>query len=356
MACCRERVARGSKMTQMDQALSMLGGCGPEFGGIGLSNHGPMAAEALVALGRGDAVEDWVEKYRKRLDQRPPNVERIDPANWQLALGRFERVSDWEDFFAAEIDSAPWREVLDTWAPRLSVGMMAGATHGLIRTAHAVRSLAADEDEPLRRAELVSGLAYWAARYQAMPGSLGPAEPRLASHALPVIPIMPLDLRNPRSKTIFSAVAELDAYPPFADVINMAAPGDDLSAWISDLTTTMAYAYLQNEGPNTIAYVHTITAPSALRMLVPHVSEASARVAARYAWQACAAIHSRSHSPNEVTLPDHEPGREELIDLCVISGDEHAIKFTEACLREYALNPDPAFLAGPLHASTRQGR
>jgi hypothetical protein len=343
-------------MTTIDQALEMLGGCGPEFGSAGLSNHGPMAAEALVALGRGDAVEGWVAKYRKRLDERPPNIERIDPAGWRSALGHPERVSDWEDYFAAQIDSAPWREVLDAWVPRLSVGMMAGATHGLIRTGHAVRSLAANEDEPIRRAELVSGLAYWAARYQVMPGSLLPAEPRLASEALPAIPIMPLDLRNPRAANIFSAVAELDHYPPFAGVINMAAPGDDLSAWISDLTTTMAHAYLQNAGPGTIAYVHTVTAPSALRMLVPHISDSSARIAARYAWQACAAIHSRGHFPHEVVMPETPPEREDLIDRCVFSGDEHAIKYTEACLREYALNPDPAFLAGPLHISNRYGR
>lgn len=343
-------------MTAIDQALSMLGGCGPEFGGGGLSNHGPMAAEALVALGRGDAVEDWVARYRKRLDDRPANVEPIDRQDWAIALGQLERVSDWEDYFAAELDSAPWREVLDTWVPRLAVGMMAGATHGLIRTAHAVRSFAADESEPVRKAELISGLAYWAARYQTMPGTPGPAEPRLASQALPTIPIMPPRLRNQRPLNIFSAVAELDNYPPFAEVINMAAPGDDLSAWISDLTTTMAYAYLQNAGPGTIAYVHTVTAPSALRMLLPHIGDASARIGARYAWQACAAIHSRSHYPHDVTLPDNEPTRDELIDRCVFSGDEHAIKYTEACLREYALNPDPAFLAGPLHISERYGR
>ncbi len=343
-------------MTQIDQALSMLGGCGPEFGSAGLSNHGPMAAEALTALGRGDAVEAWVANYRKRLDDRPANVERIDPADWEPALGQLERVSDWEDFFATEIDSAPWREVLDTWVPRLSVGMMAGATHGLIRTAHAVRSLAALENEPVRRAELVSGLAYWAARYQAMPGAPGPAEPRLPSQVLPVIPIMPPHLRNRRPANIFSAVAELDDYPLFAEVINMAAPGDDLSAWISDLTTTMARVYLQNAGPASIPYVHTVTAPSALRMLVPHVSDATARVAARYAWQACAAIHSRGHLPHEVEAPAREPSRDELIDRCVFSGDEHAIKYTEACLREYTLNPDPAFLVGPLDVSSRYGR
>jgi hypothetical protein len=234
--------------------------------------------------------------------------------------------------------------------------MMAGATHGLIRTAHAVRSFATDETEPLRRAELVSGLAYWAARYQVMPGSLLPAEPRLASEALPLIPIFPPRRRNLRPTSIFSAVAELDDFPPFADVVNMAAPGEDLSAWISDLTAVMAEADLQNAGAASISYVHTVTAPSALRMILPHVSDASARIAARYAWQACAAIHSRGHFPHEYTLPETPPSRDDLIDRCVFSGDEHAIKFTEACLREYALNPQPAFLAGPLDISGRYGR
>ena len=36
--------ARIRDVAAMDQALEMLAGCGPEFGGIGLSNHGPMAA------------------------------------------------------------------------------------------------------------------------------------------------------------------------------------------------------------------------------------------------------------------------------------------------------------------------
>ena len=38
----------------LDEALERLARKGPEYGG-GLSNHGPMAAEALVALGRARA-------------------------------------------------------------------------------------------------------------------------------------------------------------------------------------------------------------------------------------------------------------------------------------------------------------
>jgi hypothetical protein len=42
---------------------------------------------------------------------------------------------------------------------------------------------------------------------------------------------------------------------------------------------------------------------------------------------------------------------DELIDRAIASGDEHAIKFTEVCLREYALNPNPAFFAAAEHAT-----
>lgn len=341
-------------MSAIDQALTMLDGCGPEFGG-GLSNHGPMAAEALVRLGRPELVEGWVARYRIRLGDRPSSISTIDPTDWQEALGDLRRVTDWEVFFARELDGAPWAEVLERWVPRLAPGIMAGATHGLIRTAHAVRSLAEGETSE-RRTEFVAGLSYWAARYQELPGVPGPAHPRLPSQAIDAVPVLPHSLRTPNPGTIFRAVADLDGFEPFAGAVDLAAPGDDLDGFISDLTVTMARRYLQNAGSAAIAFVHTVTAPSALRMIAPFVTPGTARLAARYAWQACAAIHSRSSQPVPVVLPDVLPAREDLIDRAVFSMDEHAIKFTEACLREYVLHPDPAFLAGPADLSARFGR
>ena len=41
----------------IDEALTILQGYGPEYGG-GLSNHAPMAAEALVALRRPEALRN----------------------------------------------------------------------------------------------------------------------------------------------------------------------------------------------------------------------------------------------------------------------------------------------------------
>jgi hypothetical protein len=41
---------------------------------------------------------------------------------------------------------------------------------------------------------------------------------------------------------------------------------------------------------------------------------------------------------------------ETLIDRAVANGDEHVIKFTEACLRRDALDPLPAYRAAVDHA------
>ena len=157
----------------LDEGLGRLARTGPEFAG-GLSNHGPMAAEALVRLGRADAVEHWLDGYLRRLDAAPRPADRISDETWREALGQHGRVADWEAYFRAQLAGPPWRDVLARWWPRLVPGIAAAATHGVIRTSHAARSLAAAEaaatDTGPRRDELARGLAYWAASYLELPG------------------------------------------------------------------------------------------------------------------------------------------------------------------------------------------
>ena len=86
--------------------------------------------------------------------------------------------------------------------------------------------------------------------------------------------------------------------------------------------------------------------------MLPYLSEATAHAALGYAWQAAAAMYATFGTNadlrgfDEVKIRDDD----ELIDHAIACGDEHAIKFTEVCLREYALNPDAAFLAAAQHA------
>src|SRR5438105_13473721 len=151
----------------IDEALERFAATGPEFG-PGLSNHGPMAVDALVAMGREDAVLPWAEWYARRLQDHPQTRNHISAAAWREALGEIGRAGDWDEFFRRELSQRAWGTVLETWVARLAPGIMACATHGIIRTAHAVRSL--DRGENQRRIdELAEGLAYWAARYQEHP-------------------------------------------------------------------------------------------------------------------------------------------------------------------------------------------
>jgi len=123
---------REARAALMDQALEMFARTGPEYGG-GLANHGPMAAEALITLGRSDAVIPWVERYKRNL-QDPPGARRpISSEDWREALGDISRVGDWIAFFNREMKAASWRSVLGQWLPRLAPGLVAAGVYGFLQ-------------------------------------------------------------------------------------------------------------------------------------------------------------------------------------------------------------------------------
>lgn len=300
-----------------------------------------MASEALIRLGRPESVLPWAEAYRRRLDGHPVATDPIALTEWRTALGDPRRIGDWIRFFDETLAGVPWRTAVGTWVPRLSPGLMAGATHGLIRTAHAVRSLVELETPP-RLHELAEGLAYWAARYQELPGRPSDdAESLTPQSALARLP----RFTGAQAGLIFEAVKGLDQRPSFAGAIDLVDTAGDLSRFISDVTATFAAAFLANPAAP-IAFVHSVTAPSALRMLAPHLADDDARRAARYAWQASAAIYCwYAETIPSASAEAEDWNREDLIDRAVSTGDEHGFKFTEACLREYSIDPQPIYVA-----------
>lgn len=339
----------------IDEMLDLLSFASAELVN-GNANHGPMASEALFALGREDVVLPWVDEYRKRLTYRPSPSLPIPPEEWREYLGARERLGDWIELFENELSDAPWQEIVRLWAPRLAPAVMSAATHGLIRTAHAVRNLS-DVETPQRKTELAQGLGYWAARYYTLPGEPSPAN---AGHSPPAALAHVERLHGPDfdgSGSITEQIKGMEEHPEFASAIDLADASGDLSLFISNLTETFAGIYLASS-KNLIAFVHTVTAPSALRMLAPYLAEDDARQAARYAWQACAAVYSwYSTVPAQDNSGLAKPieDKEYLIDRAVAAGGAHSIKFTEACLREYALNPNPVYLAAARDAAERVG-
>lgn len=120
----------------LDEVYERLRRTGPEFDGW-LSNHGPMAADALLRMGSDIDVHAWIDGYSDRLEESPTPRWPIAPENWREVLGDPSRLGDWLAFFDRSLAEEPWTDVLSTWWPRLLPGAVASATHGLIRTGHA---------------------------------------------------------------------------------------------------------------------------------------------------------------------------------------------------------------------------
>ncbi len=336
----------------LDETLEIMAAMGPDLAN-GFSNHAPMAIEALCAMGRSDAVMRWFERYRRSLAPRRARVARLTNDNWRGALGDHRRTEDWFEFFRNELEEGPWQSVLDTWAARLAPGLMAAATHGVIRTGHATRALTI-EDTFARRRELADGLAYWAAEYMPLPAERHRAARAMPSEAITQVRMTPPEIRRANPGSLTDALAGLDSFAPFNDTLDAVDPGGDARVFLSDLTATFARVLLANARNTytTIAFVHAVTGPSALRPVLPFLADKTAHTALAYAWQAAAAMYATFGTRADLSHPDEVKvgSQDDLIERAIECGDEHAIKFTEVCLREHAFKPDPAFLAAAGHA------
>ena len=157
-------------MSDLDDALERFQNRGFEYAG-GLTNHGPMAVEALVELGHPALIPGFVDTYEPRL----PPLESgtwMAPGERMAARGCVERLGDWRVTFERELEESNWSDLVRREASAMIAGLFSGGTHGFLRVAHALRALERDET-PVRRRELAFGLAYWAGGYQELPGVPG---------------------------------------------------------------------------------------------------------------------------------------------------------------------------------------
>jgi len=315
-----------------------------------------MVVEALCALGRPDAIFAWIEAYRTRLTPRPPAGDPIDWSQWCGQLGRRERFVDWSRLFAAELGEAPWRSVLDRWALRLSAGYSAAATHGAIRVGHAARGLAKSETR-VRLRELADALASWAASHSELPEAPATA-PRFSPRAaLAELPMVPPERRPPGNITIaLNRLVDIPGFAPAVAAVDLDGP---LEVRLSELTELFAGVYLANavDTRTFIVFVHSVTALHALGNIAPHVSEATARTLARYAWQAgCGLYAAFGGGGVRDTVPEGAAEAEALVDQAIANGDEHVVKFTEACMARHKIAPSPVYFACVRHALDLVGR
>jgi hypothetical protein len=342
----------GSALTSneaLDEALEMLAPYGPSYRG-GLSSHGPMAAEALVAMGRHDAVLAWVDKYRKRLEARPASVSRIAKDHWRDALGKSAQTRDWVEFFTNELAESSWQTVIGVWIPRLAPGLAAAALHGVIRVGHAVCSLKAIVT-PVRIDELARALGYLAAEFLTLPGEFagaGTLSPQAAVGQLELLP----NSKRTTNGLISSELADLGGFVPFEGAVNLVQPMAGTPNFMSELVATFAGVFAAVESKS-FEFLHAVTGSAAVAELLPYIPvEEHARIHA-YTWQVVAGIFVRYATPNLVVpTPDSiavakatDADIDRLARLASDGGDAHTIKLVCTSIREWRRNPDPRFLA-----------
>ena len=323
----------------LDEALERLRGTGPERDGW-LSNHAPMAVEALAHNGHDGEVHAWLDHYRDRLEEAPRGISPIGRTEWRDPLGDPVRTGDWIAFFAREVHEAPWREVLATWWPRLLPGIAAGATHGVIRVGHAVRALLDTETAP-RVDELGQGLAYWAARWQPItPAGHGPyrsTDPRSALDAIPRVPDQRFGIRNRLAQ-----LAGLAGWPEAAGAIPGAGEVPDR---LGAIVTAAVLRHGRYGYGNPVMLVHSATAPAAVLRTLPALPAALAAPSLEAAWAAAAAV-TAAYAPAEPRTPSMTAAGspDDVIGRAAERGDPHGIKFADAAAEMWRRAPDPALL------------
>jgi hypothetical protein len=329
-------------------ALDRLQGTGPEFNGF-LANHGPMAAEALTRIGGADVIPRWVESYRVRLDAAPEVRRGISDADWAEHLGQEQLFGDWTAYLRRQAQELSWRDLLTRWWPRLLPGLAASATHGIIRTAHAVRSLqtAGEHPDPLLVDELAQGLGFWAARYQTLPGQPTLHGPSMAVDATAHLPRLDPDVPAEGLGIAgrLTSLRHLDGLPAGLDEWG---PPPTPDAALDDLIAASARVLAaRDDAP--IAFCHAVTAPAAVRLVLPELSSALQQASVAASWQVVGGIIAAFASPRD----DHERLAAdadahgllaELDARAIEHGDEHVIKLTEAAEREFARTGDVTLL------------
>lgn len=337
----------------LDEAYQRLHETGPEFEGW-LSNHGPMAAEAMVRHGHAADVSGWLDGYLPRLEEFPRGSGPVGD-DWAAALGDPRRIADWTVFFVQQTAEQPWRVVLNTWWTRLLPGAASSATHGIIRVGHAVRALLADGDDPVHVTELAHALGYWAARWQPFPGSeargqagdtTGRRVPDLApAAALDAVPRIASQSGGYRDR--LTQLAGL-RWPAALTVRDPARAGD----WLAELADAAVLRYGGYAHGNATMLVHSATAPTAILRALPALDQDLWLPSAAAAWEAAAALTAiyATASPAAVPAAAAAATADDVFARAVEHGDEHVIKFADAALDTFARTGEVAALDSAVRA------
>jgi hypothetical protein len=309
----------------LDDAFDRMGATDFELPN-GFVNHGPMACEALAALGCADRVADWARWFEQMVGEGPRPVEpaRVSDFEGLDALGDYGRLPEWIGHFDRAVALEGWEKVVALWVPRLVPAMATVLFHGVIRTGHAVRAIETIETGP-RQAELARALGYWAARFR--PGrSVSPSSSVTAASS--------------------SETGDLSSVTGARGAV-IAAAADGARHYV--VTPT-------------IFNLHGVTGAMAVALLVDHLDPEDASAARAQLQAEHAALYyggrdggatpGAADGWNPALAPEAADGWDPaLAPEAADSRDAHQVKLVEACRRGWEASGDGAFAAAARRVS-----
>lgn len=298
-------MALQTTLMNYDDALSQLLATKGTFGG-GLSNHGPMAVEALDHMGTPEWIGPFVGAYLPRLDPRTAPTTR----------------------------GGDWRQLLDEFLPDLVASSAAEAGHCLLRVAHAVRGLeraeASGRVPAVRVDELRTGLMRWRAASglpapEALTGTRSVAEWSAG--------LAPFASFEPLPGLLTASLAAAAHQPGFTDAVATLQPSDQTGDTLDLLAMRAVEGYLANDDLRArFTLLHGVTVSTMARVLVRHLDEPSQRrlEAAVAGFVAAASVAFDRRADDTVAPPPLvAPG---IARRAAATLEDHTIKFTDACI------------------------
>lgn len=360
----------------LNEAYERFHTTGPEFSGA-LSNHGPMAVEAMVRHGHDRQVHAWIDWYQDRLEELPRGITPVTRADWREALGDATRLGDWTTFMLREAAERPWRELLVEWWPRLLPAITTGSTHGAIRVGHAVRALLAEEAataaitrgeavaptagaatqlaEGPRIAEFAHALAYWAARWRPLdvkaPAQEGRRTPSAALAEIPSVAEQGISITHR-----FSQLATTPGWDAALGSLQRPETPQQAADLLADLADAAVLDYLVHGHGGPVMLVHASTAPAAVLRTLAALPEDLWLPSLDAAWLATAAItaayRNSEAAPEDVAEAISRTGNpQEAFDRAVRHRDEHAVKFADSALDAFERTGNKDTLAAATRAT-----
>ncbi len=233
--------------------------------------------------------------------------------------------------------------------PVLIPGALAASLHGVLRSAHALRALGRGVTRA-RLTELAHGLGSWASGYLLTPGLECPtalAEERMSVvEWLDAAPLLPDAERI--DGLLHELVQPLGDHGPWLDHVRRLGPVTGSERGLHQIAAWSAQRLaLDPQGSN--AHLHGVTVTSSLVWFARWIEPSLHDQLARQLVLGLGAVHAASASAGSSQCPAQ--GRltpDELLAQALQSGDDHALKLTEAVLRIHArgLVLDPWLMRG----------